>query len=475
MLGVAKNASADEIKKAYRKLARQHHPDANPGDKEAEERFKEVQSAYDMLSDPEKRKQYDTFGSSNGRGPAEAGVQLERGGGLRLLRIRLRRSLRRDVRPQRAATAAARPARERRRGAGAACRSRTPSTARRSRSPCELELACHTCHGSGAKPGTAPIICPVCHGRGVVSESQGFFAISQPCPRCRGNGTIIEEPCPTCKGSGRERRTKRYTVKIPAGVKDGSRIRLKGKGEAGYGGAPAGDLYVVTRVEPSKVFTRKGDDLYVDVPVPFADAALGTKAQVPTPDGEVSVKIPSGSEDGKLLRVKGKGAPRLKGSGRGDVIARVRIEVPKKPSKRERELLEELRKVEQVSVQDYDRPRYMISVAAELVGMHPQTLRIYESKGLLRPGRTPGGTRLYSERDLDRLRLIQRLTTELGLNLAGVERVLALEDELKRMRARLDRLEAEMRQAIDAGASPVPARPRRLPAVGTAPFPERRN
>ena len=211
--------------------------------------------------------------------------------------------------------------------------------------PVRLELACHTCHGSGAKPGTAPIICPVCHGRGVVAESQGFFAISQPCPRCRGNGTIIEEPCPTCKGSGRERRTKRYTVKIPAGVKDGSRIRLKGKGEAGYGGAPAGDLYVVTRVEPSKVFTRKGDDLYVDVPVPFADAALGTKAEVPTPDGEVSVKIPSGSEDGKLLRVKGKGAPRLKGSGRGDVIARVRIEVPKKPSKRERELLEELRKV----------------------------------------------------------------------------------------------------------------------------------
>jgi molecular chaperone DnaJ len=180
----------------------------------------------------------------------------------------------------------------------------------------------------------------------VVASSQGLFALQQPCPACRGNGTIVDTPCPTCHGSGRERRTKRYTVKIPAGAKDGTRIRLKGKGEAGWGGAPAGDLYVVTRVEPSKTFTRKGDDLIVDVPVAYADAALGTTASVPTPDGPVSVKIPAGSEDGKLLRVRGKGAPKLKGSGRGDVIARVRIQVPKKVSKREREILEELRKVE---------------------------------------------------------------------------------------------------------------------------------
>jgi molecular chaperone DnaJ len=341
-LGVAKNASQDEIKKAYRKLARQFHPDKNPGDQEAEERFKEIQGAYDVLSDPEKRKRYDRFGSANGRGGPGPGWTFAEGvdfgdlgdlfGGL---------------------------------FGGGGVRGRSESRAQRgndvevqvnlsfedalngieTKIPVALEVACHTCGGLGAKPGTAPTVCPQCGGRGVVAESQGFFALSHPCPRCRGNGTVIEDPCPACRGSGRERRTKRYTVKIPAGAKDGTRIRLKGKGEAGWNGGPAGDLYVVTRVEPSKTFTRRGDDLVVDVPVAFADAALGTTASVPTPDGPVSVKIPAGSEDGKLLRVRGKGAPKLKGSGRGDVIARVRIEVPKKLSKRQRELLEELQKV----------------------------------------------------------------------------------------------------------------------------------
>jgi molecular chaperone DnaJ len=339
-LGVAKNASQDEIKKAYRKLARQYHPDRNPGDKDAEERFKEVQNAYDLLSDADKRTQYDTFGSTNGRTSPGGGWSFTEGvdlGDLGDLFGGLFGGGRGGVRDVGA-----------RRGNDVEVQVNLSFEDAlqgiETKIPVALEVACQTCGGSGAKPGTAPKLCPQCGGRGVVSESQGFFALSQPCPRCRGNGTVIDDPCPTCRGSGRERRTKRYTVKIPAGARDGTRIRLKGKGEAGWNGGPSGDLYVVTRVEPSKTFTRRGDDLLVDVRVPFADAALGTTASVPTPHGPVSVKIPSGSEDGKLLRVRGKGAPRLKGSGRGDVIARVRIAVPKKVSKRERELLEELRK-----------------------------------------------------------------------------------------------------------------------------------
>jgi molecular chaperone DnaJ len=211
--------------------------------------------------------------------------------------------------------------------------------------PVELTVSCRECGGTGAQPGTAPVICPVCNGRGVTSESQGLFALSQPCPRCRGNGTVIEQPCPHCHGSGRERRIKTYTVKIKPGVKDGTKIRLKGKGEAGENGGPAGDLVVITRVRASDTYERRGDDLVVNVPVSFATATLGGKVDVPTPEGTVSLKIPSGSEDGKLLRIKGRGAPRLSGSGKGDVLARVRIQVPKRVNKREKALLEQLQEL----------------------------------------------------------------------------------------------------------------------------------
>jgi molecular chaperone DnaJ len=210
--------------------------------------------------------------------------------------------------------------------------------------PVEITTACRECGGTGAAPGTAPVICPECNGRGVKSESQGLFALSQPCPRCRGNGTVIEKPCPKCQGSGRERRIKTYSVKIKPGVKDGTRIRLKGKGEAGEHGGPNGDLIVVTRVEPSPLYERRGDDLIVQAPVSYPTATLGGSVEVPTPEGPVSLKIPAGSEDGKLIRIKGRGAPKLNGSGKGDVLARVRIEVPKRVNKKERELLEELQK-----------------------------------------------------------------------------------------------------------------------------------
>jgi molecular chaperone DnaJ len=347
-LGVKKGASQDEIRKAYRKLARQYHPDRNPGDDAAEERFKEVQQAYDVLSDDEKRRQYDTFGSTNGRpGPGPGGPEgftttfdfgdlsdlfggIFSGGGSRGGRGRQER---RGQRGNDVEVTVNVSFEDSLKGIETTI-------------PVELETACSKCGGSGAQPGTAPTICPECKGRRVTVESQGLFGLSQPCPRCRGNGTVIESPCDRCHGSGRERRTKRYTVKIPAGVKDGTRIKLKGKGEAGYGGAEAGDLYVVTRVAPSRVFRRRGEaDLEVDVPVTYPEAALGATVSVPTPDGQVSLKVPAGSEAGKLLKIKGRGAPRLKGSGRGDLVARLNVTVPKKLTKKEREALEALQKV----------------------------------------------------------------------------------------------------------------------------------
>jgi molecular chaperone DnaJ len=334
-LGVAKNASQDEIKKAYRKLVREVHPDRNPGN---EERFKEVQNAYDILSDAEKRKQYDSFGS-NGRaaGGFNPGATTFDFGDFDLGDIFGGMFGAGRQQPQRG-----------QRGNDVEIEVRISFEDAlqgvQTTVPVQLELACHTCHGTGAAPGTAPIRCPQCNGTGTVATSQGLFALQQPCPRCHGMGSIVEKPCATCHGSGRERRTKRYTVKIPAGVRDGTRIKLKGKGEAGYGGASAGDLFVITRVEPSKIYERKGDDLVVVVSVPYSTAALGGSVHVPTPEGVVALKIPSGSEDGKLLRIKGRGAPRLKGSGKGDVLARVHIDVPKRMNKKQRELLEELQK-----------------------------------------------------------------------------------------------------------------------------------
>ena len=350
-LGVAKTASADEIKKAYRKLARQYHPDRNPGDASAEERFKEVQNAYDVLSDPDKRKQWDTFGANGaggfGGGNYNFGGDFNIGdlgdifggffGGGRRGGTRVREQ--RGMRGADLEAVVNLSFEDSLRGV-------------ETKIPVEVDTACRECGGSGAKPGTTPTICPECNGRGVKVESQGLFGLSQPCPRCRGNGTVIEDPCPKCHGSGRERRTKRYTVKIPAGVKDGTKIRLRGKGEPGVNGGPPGDLFVVTRVSDSPIYERRDADLVVNVPVTFSEAALGAKVEVPTPEGPVTLKVPAGSEDGKLLRIRGRGAPKLSGSGKGDVLARLRIDVPKKLSKAEREALEQLQKAERGNPRD---------------------------------------------------------------------------------------------------------------------------
>ena len=343
-LGVAKTATQDEIKKAYRKLAREHHPDRNQGDAASEERFKEIQTAYDVLSDSEKRKAYDQFGAADGRagfdprdfnfGDVNIGDIGDLGDLFGGIFGRGRGNARQRSREERGADVEAE----------VTLSFEDSLRGLETRIPVDVETACSDCGGSGAKPGTSPKVCPECRGRGVTSESQGLFALSQPCPRCRGNGTVIENPCPRCRGTGRERRTKRYTVKVPAGVRDGTRIRLRGKGAAGSGGGPAGDLHVVTRVAASPTYKRRGSDLEVEVPVSYADAALGTQVEVPTPEGAVSLKVPAGSEHGKLLRIRGRGAPKLKG-GKGDVLARLRIEIPKKLNKKQRELLEELRKV----------------------------------------------------------------------------------------------------------------------------------
>jgi molecular chaperone DnaJ len=346
VLGVPKSASADEIKKAYRKLARKHHPDSNPGDAEAEERFKELQDAYDVLSDPEKRKQYDQLGprmfeGAGAGGPGgftwtgnvgDLGDLGDLFGGL--FGRTAGGSGRARQRGQRGADV----------GVTLTLSFEDSLEGLTTKIPVELETVCSACKGSGAEPGTQPIICPECRGRGVTSEDEGFFAFSRPCPRCHGNGTVIEKPCRVCHGSGRERRTKRYTVKIPAGVKDGTQIRLKGKGEAGYGGGPSGDVIVTTRVTPSPIFERKGANLVIDVPVTYAEAALGAEVEVPTPNGRVSLKVPAGSQDGKLLRIRGQGAPKLNGGGKGDLLARIHVDVPTKLSKAEREAIEALDK-----------------------------------------------------------------------------------------------------------------------------------
>jgi molecular chaperone DnaJ len=326
VLGVPKKASADEIKKAYRQLAREYHPDRNPGDSDAEERFKEVQQAYDTLSDPEKRKQYDAggmfagfggagspFGAGGGGFASDLGdifsTFFNRGGG--------RGAAQQAVRGRDLETEISLSFDQAVEGAQVSVTVPKQST-------------CTTCGGRGAAPGTSPITCPRCGGRGIDAQSQGFFSISQPCPQCGGQGEIIETPCPTCGGSGLTQQRKRYRVNIPAGVRDGTRIRLAGKGEDGPRGGPPGDLYVTTRVAHSPVFTQRPDgNLEVRVPITIAEAVQGATVEVPTLRGTKRIRVPAGTQHGTVQRLRGEGPPKPGGRGRGDIYYRLEIEIPR--------------------------------------------------------------------------------------------------------------------------------------------------
>ncbi len=339
VLGVTRDSSQDDIKKAYRKLARKWHPDQNQGDPKAEDRFKEIAHAHDVLSDPDKRRQYDMGPQAFGSGGAGAGAGAGgfdpsgfdfgdifemfgrgRGGGSqRAGASRRGADIEIDVTLSFEQAMA---------GAG------VPVSY-------DVDEACRDCSGSGAKPGSKSSLCPECRGRGVIGRNLGGFEVmSQPCATCRGTGTIVDDPCTSCGGAGARRVRRNEQVTIPAGVKTGTKIRKRGRGQAGGRGAQPGDLIVPTHLTPSRQLTRNGDDLEIDVPVTFAEAALGGKVEVPTLDGRVSLTVPAGSQSGKALRVKGKGAPRVKGTGAGDLIARLRIDVPAKLTDEQREALQ---------------------------------------------------------------------------------------------------------------------------------------
>ncbi|CBW73970.1 molecular chaperone DnaJ [Mycetohabitans rhizoxinica] len=342
VLGVAKNASDDDIKKAYRKLAMKYHPDRNPGNKDAEEHFKEAKEAYEMLSDSQKRAAYDQYGHAGvdpnmgaagaqgfggfadafgdifgdifgqaAGGGRRAGPQVYRGADLRYsMEITLEQAAH-----------------------GYETQIRVPSWA-----------SCQVCRGSGAKPGTKPETCPTCHGQGQVRMSQGFFSIQQACPKCHGTGTYVPEPCAHCHGVGKVKENKTLEVKIPAGIDEGMRIRSAGNGEPGINGGPNGDLYVEIHIKPHTVFERDGDDLHCQMPIAFTTAALGGEIEVPTLAGKASFTVPEGTQSGKTFRLRGKGLKGLRSSLPGDLYVHVQVETPVKLTDTQRDLLRQFEK-----------------------------------------------------------------------------------------------------------------------------------
>src|SRR5213596_1327001 len=344
VLGVERNAAGEEIKRAYRKLAVKFHPDKNPDDPHAEEKFKQLGEAYDVLMDPDKRAAYDRFGhAAFAQGGAGFGggfhdpfdifrevfgqagfgggiFETFFGGGNAHTQDRQRGSdLRYDMRID------------------------LEEAAFGAEKEIEIEKldTCNKCHGSGAEPGSRTVSCPACGGRGQVISSRGFFHISQTCPRCRGAGEIIEKPCRECHGEGRVEKLSRVKLKIPAGIREGSRLRSSRNGETGIRGAPAGDLYVVIHIKEHEIFQREGDDLYCEVPIPFSVAALGGEIDVPTLEGRAHLKVPAGTQSGQMFKLHGKGIVNVNGRGHGDLFARLIVEVPSRLNLEQRRKLEE--------------------------------------------------------------------------------------------------------------------------------------
>jgi len=350
ILGVNRDADADEIKKAYRKLAMKHHPDRNPDNPKAEESFKEAKEAYEMLSDDQKRGAYDQYGHagvdpSSGPGPGGQGFGNfsdafgdifgdifggAAGGGGRRSNVYRGADLRYNM--EISLEEAAR---------GTETKIRIP-----------VMSECDTCHGSGARPGTQPVTCTTCGGHGQVRMQQGFFSVQQTCPKCHGSGKMVKEPCSTCSGAGRVKQHKTLSVKIPAGVDEGDRIRLTGEGEAGVNGGPPGDLYVVVHLKAHNIFQREGGNLHCEMPISFSTAALGGEIEIPTLDGHAKMKIPAETQTGATFRLRGKGIKPLRSSDNGDLMCHVVVETPVKLTERQRELLREL---EVINQQDSDK------------------------------------------------------------------------------------------------------------------------
>jgi molecular chaperone DnaJ len=365
VLGVERGADMEEIKKSYRKLALKYHPDRNPNDKGAEEKFKELSEAYEALSDPVARGTYDQYGHaafdarSRGRGGFHDPTDIFRevfGGGSIFEDIFGGGGQQRTGGAQR----------------GEDLRYDLELTFIEAAQGCEKEItvtkpdACETCHGSGAEAGATAKTCAVCGGRGQVISSRGIFSIAQTCSRCEGRGRVIDKPCRTCAGVGRRDRTSKIKIKVPAGVDGGSRLRSTGNGEAGARGGPSGDLYVVLHVKRHEIFGRDGDDLTCEVPISFAHAALGGAVNVPTLTGSAEVKVPAGTQAGAVFRLKGKGVKNVQGYGHGDLLVRVQVEVPTHMNANQRAKLEEFAKscneeVHPISKSFFDKAKHLFS------------------------------------------------------------------------------------------------------------------